>query len=186
MRTDLRTATACASLIVGAALLVGCQSATVGSPVQETAPPVPTPVVSSEEPAPSPEPDDGTTADPSQMLVGLTPGSDACREAYAQQLLAADPAYFDVRPVDDPITLLTYDRLTETITADEHARWGMERLLHPDDVPQEYRLPDLTGEGTDPLTGIALASMWETDCLPLETQQWLTDYMTPTVVVDEP
>ena len=103
-----------------------------------------------------------------------------------QQLLAADPAYFDRRPAEDPIALLTYDRLTEVITADEHARWGMQRLFQPDLVPPEYRLPDLTGEGTDPLTGIALASMWETDCLPVETQQWLSDYLTPTEIPDQP
>ncbi|KQY46717.1 hypothetical protein ASD18_04675 [Cellulomonas sp. Root137] len=172
-------------LAVSMVLLAGCQSAQVGAS-QDPSPPGPTPAVVSEEPSQSPEPDVAATADPSEAVAGLAPGSDACRESYVQQLLAADPAYFDRRPTEDPIALLTYDRLTEVITADEHARWGMQRLFQPDLVPPEYRLPDLTGEGTDPLTGIALASMWETDCLPVETQQWLSDYLTPTEIPDQP
>ncbi|WP_456788113.1 hypothetical protein [Cellulomonas sp. P5_C5] len=112
----------------------------------------------------------------------MAPGSDACRAAYAQELLAQDPTYFDHRPADDPVALLTYDRLSETITADEHARWGIQRLFEPEAVPQEYHLPDLSGEGPDPLTGILLLSMWEAECLPMETQQWVSDTMTPTML----
>ncbi|WP_421735269.1 hypothetical protein [Cellulomonas sp.] len=184
MSTHLRAAAAYISLVVSVVLLAGCQSTAVGAS-QDTAPPSPSPVAVSEEPAPSPDTDLSASADPSEPADGPAPGSDACRAAYVQQVLAVDPAYFDRRPVEDPIALLTYDRLSELITADEHARWGMQRLFEPDAVPQEYRLADL-GEGTDPLTGIALASMWETDCLSAETQQWLSDYMTPTEMPDQP
>ena len=200
MRTHLRAAAARLSLVAAGALLLGCQSLPVGSsqdtppaappptaspPAAPTPTPIPTPA-SSEEPARSADSDDDQGADASETFPGAAPGSDACREAYVEYLLAQDPTYFDRRPVDDPIALLMFDRLSGTITADEHARWGMQRIFQPDVVPEEYHLPDLSDSGTDPLTGIAIASMWETDCLPVETQQWLTDYMTPTQMPAQP
>ncbi|HEY3436232.1 MAG TPA: hypothetical protein VGK35_00975 [Actinotalea sp.] len=203
MTTDLRAFAASAVLVAAVALVAGCQSLAVSSsqdassPARSSGTPsaavpptstpsaaVPSPTVGSEEPAPSPDADAG--ADPRETLPGAAPGSDACREAYVQHLLSQDPTYFDRRPVEDPIALLTYDRLAGTITADQNARWGMQRLFQPDAVPQEYRLPDLSNRGPDPMTVIGLATMWESDCLSLETQQWLVDYMTPTALPDEP
>lgn len=111
----------------------------------------------------------GPTADGGGLRPAGTaePYPSACVEAYVDHVaLLGGGGLPAERPVGDPGGLLLYDRLTYRISGEEYLWYAVDRYVAPDRVPDEYRFPqDPVLEGPDPLTGILLQAMWESECL---------------------
>ena len=90
---------------------------------------------------------------PSQPVVGLAAGSDARRQGVRGAAAAEDLTSFDARPDENPIEPLTYDRLNRGHHRRPSRSLGDAAPLRARRRPQEFRLPDLSDDGTDPPTG---------------------------------